>query len=218
MTHIKDTMKTKRRKIEGGKYQTEGDEATPEKDAVAYTRNCMVKAIKLEKEFGGLSEFVSVGDGTKGKLLFPGNIINLETQVIPCFVDLWLGRNSVEEVETPDDWLDGIDEKSRDCLICSKGGKVPDVECAWLKHKGQFEANFYSILGSRFPLDTCPEKQARYYKALRYNAYDFFRQLSTASDYVVNDNTDYIENPLPPCIELRLKYWFSAKYEIFKKY
>ena len=107
------------------------------------------------------------------------------------------------------------DDKPCYCLICEQDGEVEETEgCVWQAHVKAYEKEIFSILGPSFPFRNV-KKQAQFYRQVRYNSHEFLYRL-------LNDDSSHenclMEEALPPCIELRLKYWFSSYRQAFKKY
>ena len=108
-----------------------------------------------------------------------------------------------------------VNKSDRFCYICSLGGNVRDKKCSWQEHFGGFQEDLYSLLPLGFPMRS-ESMQRHHYRALRFSAYDYF---SSKSDGTGNRGFSWNEKPpLPPCVELRLKYWFSDREERFRKY
>lgn len=179
-------------------------------------RRCIVSAIKEKKDF---SEWTTLAKDktSKTELKFPGNYTNLEIDVIPLFLQKLLQNNDTIDVveEEVSEEVDESRNSPHECRICSVGGNLKDLVCCWQQHKGPFHERLYSIVPCDFPVIE-GRVQHLYYKRIRFSAYKLFAAEIGACDD--NDGFPSENPPLPPCIELRLKYWLSGKKEIFRKY
>ena len=147
--------------------------------------------------------------------MLPGTFGNLELDVIPKFLAKVLANN--EELTLKETKVsERVRETSRECLVCSWGGNRTKYKCCWFQHLKAFRKQFFSVFPSGF---TSEEQRNEHllYKRMRFAAYKFFASFLEGEDNEPSVSREY-NAPLPPCIKLRLKYWFSSRDEVFRKY
>ena len=147
--------------------------------------------------------------------MVPGTFSNLELEVIPKFLVKVLQDNkelTLKEKKVSEK----VSKRNKECLVCSWGGNRANYTCCWYEHLEAYKKRFFSV----FPAGFSAEEQKNehlLYKRMRFSSYKFFASFIEGEEDDPSQLMEY-NAPLPPCIELRLKYWFSSSEELFRNY
>ena len=74
-----------------------------------------------------------------------GDYANLEMEVIPTFLAMWLGEDDSDDDKSLD-----TQEGGKSCPICMIGGRFVSAKCCWQEHRHMFEEQQRKRMESAF--------------------------------------------------------------------